>query len=64
MQSQNMASVQTVPKQKVLKVRTVLQKKKLFRANEPLLSVFMWGINHTVGIFAFQLLSHLCVDLC
>lgn len=24
------------------------QKVKLFRANEPLLSVFMWGINHTV----------------
>lgn len=25
------------------------QKSKLFRANEPLLSVFMWGINHTVN---------------
>lgn len=24
------------------------QKVKLFRANEPILSVFMWGINHTV----------------
>lgn len=24
------------------------QKVKLFRANEPLLSVFMWGVNHTV----------------
>ncbi|GAB6025205.1 Phosphatidylinositol 5-phosphate 4-kinase type-2 alpha, variant 2 [Chamberlinius hualienensis] len=24
------------------------QKVKLFRANEPLLSVFMWGINHTI----------------
>ncbi|KAH7966528.1 hypothetical protein HPB49_017224 [Dermacentor silvarum] len=23
------------------------QKAKLFRANEPLLSVFMWGVNHT-----------------
>lgn len=25
------------------------QKSKLFRANEPLLSVFMWGVNHTVS---------------
>lgn len=24
------------------------QKVKLFRANEPLLSVLMWGVNHTV----------------
>lgn len=24
------------------------QKVKLFRANEPILNVFMWGINHTV----------------
>ncbi len=23
-------------------------KRKLFRASEPLLSVFMWGVNHTV----------------
>ncbi|KAL4222748.1 Phosphatidylinositol 5-phosphate 4-kinase type-2 beta [Mactra antiquata] len=44
-----MASVQTVQKQKVLKVKAVYQKRKLFRANEPLLSVFMWGINHTVS---------------
>lgn len=44
-----MASVQTGQKQKVTKVKTVYQKRKLFRANEPLLSVFMWGINHTVS---------------
>lgn len=25
------------------------QKVKLFRANEPILSVFMWGVNHTVS---------------
>ena len=24
-------------------------KRKLFRASEPLLSVFMWGVNHTVS---------------
>lgn len=27
------------------------QKVKLFRANEPLLSVLMWGVNHTVRIY-------------
>lgn len=32
------------------------QKVKLFRANEPILSVFMWGINHTVS---GQVQSHL-----
>ena len=25
------------------------QKRKLFRANEPFISVFMWGVNHTVS---------------
>ena len=25
------------------------QKAKLFRASEPLFSVFMWGINHTIN---------------
>ena len=40
----------TGQKHKVLKMKTATQKKKLFRANEPLLSVFMWGINHTVRI--------------
>ncbi|XP_070565238.1 phosphatidylinositol 5-phosphate 4-kinase type-2 alpha-like isoform X2 [Ptychodera flava] len=30
-------------------IKAVSQKVKLFRANEPLLSVFMWGINHTIG---------------
>lgn len=29
-------------------IRVKHQKVKLFRANEPLLSVFMWGVNHTV----------------
>jgi len=27
------------------------QKHKLFRANEPLLSVVMWGVNFTVSYF-------------
>lgn len=30
-------------------VRVKHQKVKLFRANEPLLSVFMWGVNHSVS---------------
>lgn len=30
-------------------IRVKHQKVKLFRANEPLLSVFMWGVNHTVS---------------
>lgn len=34
--------------QKKKKVKAVQQKRKLFRANEPLLSVFMWGVNHTI----------------
>ncbi|XP_023224945.1 phosphatidylinositol 5-phosphate 4-kinase type-2 beta-like [Centruroides sculpturatus] len=33
------------------------QKTKLFRANEPLLSVFMWGVNHTVS-FRENMPSH------
>ena len=36
-------------KQKTKKVKAVQQKKKLFRANEPLLSVFMWGVNYSVS---------------
>lgn len=31
-------------------IRVKHQKVKLFRASEPILSVFMWGINHTVRI--------------
>ena len=25
------------------------QKKRVFRASDPVLSVFMWGVNHTVS---------------
>lgn len=31
------------------------QKHKLFRANEPLLSVLMWGVNFTVSCFCLDL---------
>lgn len=40
---------ETKQKRKQLKLKAVPQKTKLFRANEPLLSVFMWGINHTIN---------------
>ena len=40
-------------KRKQLKLKAVAPKQKLFRANEPLLSVFMWGINHTVSCFTY-----------
>lgn len=31
------------------KYKAVAPKLKLFRANDPQLSVFMWGINYSVG---------------
>ena len=31
------------------KFKAKSQKVKLFRSNEPLYSVFMWGVNHTVS---------------
>ncbi|CAH1789905.1 unnamed protein product [Owenia fusiformis] len=36
-------------KKKKKHLKAVHQKVKLFRANEPLLSVFMWGINHSIN---------------
>ena len=33
------------------------QKKRYFRANDPLLSVFMWGVNQTVSSVTCSLLS-------
>lgn len=36
-------------KLKKKRFRVKHQKVKLFRANEPLLSVFMWGVNHTIN---------------
>ncbi|XP_076043091.1 phosphatidylinositol 5-phosphate 4-kinase isoform X2 [Oratosquilla oratoria] len=40
-------SLSTKLKKKHLRVKH--QKTKLFRANEPLLSVFMWGVNHSTN---------------
>lgn len=46
-------AMQSVPssaaKLKSKHIRLKHQKVKLFRANEPLLSVFMWGVNHTIN---------------
>ncbi len=37
-----------LPMMKKKHIKAVSQKVKLFRASEPLLSVLMWGINHSV----------------
>lgn len=42
----------STPAARILKkkhFRVKHQKVKLFRANEPMLSVLMWGINHTIN---------------
>lgn len=36
------------PKTKTKKKHFVQQKVKVFRASDPVLSVFMWGVNHSV----------------
>ena len=38
----------TATKQKKKHIKAVRPKLRLFRANEPLYSVLMWGINHSV----------------
>lgn len=50
--TQGRTIMSSVPLPRILKkkhFRVKHQKVKLFRANEPLVSVFMWGINHTVS---------------
>ena len=37
-------------KTKTKKKHFVAQKVKLFRASDPLLSVVMWGVNHSVSV--------------
>ena len=37
-------------KSKKKHIKTVTQKVKLFRAKDPLMSVFMWGVSHTVRL--------------
>ena len=43
---------------KTKKFRVKHPKRKLYRSSEPLLSVFMWGINHTV-----RELSHISIPV-
>lgn len=38
-------------KQKKKHIKAVQPKLRVFRAKEPLLSVFMWGINHSVSTY-------------
>ncbi|KAG7471919.1 hypothetical protein MATL_G00103120 [Megalops atlanticus] len=38
-----------VPKTKTKKKHFVQQKVKVFRASDPVLSVFMWGVNHSIN---------------
>jgi len=40
----------TATKQKKKHIKAVRPKLRLFRANEPLYSVLMWGINHSVSV--------------
>lgn len=41
-------------KTKTKKKHFVAQKVKLFRASDPLLSVVMWGVNHSVSHIFFM----------
>ncbi|XP_072271022.1 phosphatidylinositol 5-phosphate 4-kinase type-2 beta isoform X1 [Pyxicephalus adspersus] len=43
------STVGSASKTKTKKKHFVCQKVKLFRASEPLLSVLMWGVNHTIN---------------
>lgn len=44
----NLGSSVLASKTKTKKKHFVAQKVKLFRASDPLLSVLMWGVNHSV----------------
>ena len=39
------------------KFKAKSQKVKLFRSNDPLYSVFMWGLNHTVSASTISVYS-------
>lgn len=44
---QSFLAIMSTPASRILKKKHIRVK---LRANEPLLSVFMWGINHTVSL--------------
>ena len=47
-------------KQKKKHIKAVQPKLRVFRAKEPLLSVFMWGINHSVSAFECESKVYTC----
>lgn len=51
--------VMLAPKTKTKKKHFVQQKVKVFRASDPMLSVFMWGVNHSVRWFLIHFTSYI-----
>ncbi|KQK96043.1 hypothetical protein AAES_34565 [Amazona aestiva] len=51
-------------KTKTKKKHFVAQKVKLFRASDPLLSVLMWGVNHSVDHSSLKFIIWSCKQLC
>lgn len=50
----------TKTKSKKKKVKAVHQKVKVFRANDPKMAVFMWGVTHSVrNLQSYQFISSL-----
>lgn len=59
----NLGSSVLASKTKTKKKHFVAQKVKLFRASDPLLSVLMWGVNHSVRLLCGALLLLLGLSL-
>ena len=51
-----MSEVKKKSKHNKLKLSIKIQKKKVFRPTEPLLSIFMWGVNYSVSSSSNSLL--------
>ena len=41
------------------KIKPVKQKLKLFRSENKLLSVFMWGLNYSVSLMLYSIVSYI-----
>lgn len=46
------------PKRKTKKKHFVQQKVEVFRGSDPVLSVLMWGVNHSVGMSAAKCVKY------
>lgn len=57
--SASIPMVMLAPKTKTKKKHFVQQKVKVFRASDPMLSVFMWGVNHSVRRYMIHLTSYI-----